>query len=434
MITPIRRNAVGPKRVLLVAYHFPPCSGSSGLQRTLRFAEYLPEYGWEPTVLSVRPAAYEAVDHASAPRPAGYEVVRTFCLDAARHLSIAKRYPRFAATPDRWASWRLWGVRAGIRAVRDRGIQAVWSTYPIATAHAIASRIAARTSIPWIADFRDPMAQEGYPADPRQWRAFKRIEEDAAEHAARLVFVSPSARTMYRERYASRGQEDFVLLENGYDEDSFLGLGHPAQGEARRSHGGPLTLLHSGIVYPSERDPTALFEAMGRLARAGRIQPGDFVIRFRAAVHEDLLDSLAKQHRVEPFVEICPPVPYQDALREMVEADALLVLQGMNVNRQVPAKVYEYLRAGRPIIALTDPAGDTGQLLAALGLPPGVPLESAAAIESAFPALIAALKTESLAVADPGLLGAYSRRALTGRLATLLDEVVDRAQAGHGRH
>ena len=169
------------RTALLVAYHFPPIAGSSGLQRTLRFAQYLPEFGWRPVVLSVQPSAYERVDEASlAQVPAGCTVIRTRCLDAARHLALLGRYPGFAALPDRWASWRLWGVRAGVHAAREHGASAVWSTYPIATAHQIGAGIARRTGLPWVADFRDPMAQEGYPADPRRWQAFKRIEETAA--------------------------------------------------------------------------------------------------------------------------------------------------------------------------------------------------------------------------------------------------------------
>src|SRR5690606_38818671 len=128
------------------------------------------------------------------------------------------------ALPDRWASWQLWGVRAGQRLAHERGVRAIWSTYPIATAHKIGATLARRTGLPWIADFRDPMAQEGYPADPRRWQAFKRIEEAAAARASRLVFVSPSALELYRDRYPGTPPEHMVLIENGYDESSFDGL------------------------------------------------------------------------------------------------------------------------------------------------------------------------------------------------------------------
>ena len=405
---------------LLVAYHFPPLAGSSGLQRTLRFAQYLPEFGWKPVVLSVELSAYEQVDEASqALVPPGCTVVRTRCLDAARHLALFGRYPGFAAIPDRWASWRLWGVRAGCRVAREHGASVVWSTYPIATAHQIGAAISRRTGLPWVADFRDPMAQDGYPADPRRWQAFKRIEETAAQRAARLVFVSPSAVDMYRERYPATPAERFALIENGYDEFSFDGFEAPDPAPA----GAPLVLLHSGIVYPSERDPAALFEALGRLRERGAIRPGEFVIRFRAAVHDALLRELAERHQVAEFVDIAPAISYREALRELLGANALVVMQGDNCNGQIPAKLYEYLRAGRPILGLADPAGDTGRTLAGLGYPLVTKLESADDIERNLPAFVARLREGSLPVAGREVFERYSRRTLTARLAELLDTV-----------
>jgi len=407
------------RSVLLIAYHFPPLAGSSGLQRTLRFAQYLPEFGWKPVVLSVAPSAYETVDEESLSQiPPGLTVMRTWCLDAARQLSLLGRYPRLAAIPDRWASWQLSAVRTGVHLARQHCARAVWSTYPIATAHQIGARIARRTGLPWVADFRDPMAQDGYPADPRRWQAFKRIEETAAECAARLVFVSPSTLETYRERYPATPPAHFALIENGYDECSFESLEAPAWEPAET-----LTLLHSGIVYPSERDPTAVFVALSRLRERGAIRGGEFVIRFRASVHDGLLRELADHYGVAEFIDIAPPIAYRDALREMLSADALVVMQGDKCNGQVPAKLYEYLRAGRPILGLADPAGDTGRTLIHLGYPLVTRLESVDEIEQNFPTFLKRLRERDLPVARREAYERYSRRALTARLANLLNAI-----------
>src|SRR5215210_1036845 len=101
------------KRVLMVAYHFPPMSVSSGMQRTLRFAQYLPEYGWEPLILTAHQRVYPAVSEASlAEVPAHLSVRRAFALDTAQHLSFRGAYPGWLATPDRWWSWWLGAVPA----------------------------------------------------------------------------------------------------------------------------------------------------------------------------------------------------------------------------------------------------------------------------------------------------------------------------------
>ena len=152
----------------MVAFHFPPLSGSSGVQRTLRFVQHLPAHGWEPLVLSASSRAYETVsDDLLAQVPAGTEVRRAFAVDAARHLSIGGRYLAAAARPDRWASWRLDGVRQGLKLIQRFKPQVIWSTYPIATAHLIGKALHQKSGLPWVADFRDPMAQQGYPADPK---------------------------------------------------------------------------------------------------------------------------------------------------------------------------------------------------------------------------------------------------------------------------
>src|SRR5688572_18465464 len=90
------------KRALLIAFHYPPVATSSGLQRTLAFSKYLPEYGWEPLVLTVSPRAYDVVRNDQlADIPEDIVVKRAFGLDARRHLAVAGRYPSWLATPDR---------------------------------------------------------------------------------------------------------------------------------------------------------------------------------------------------------------------------------------------------------------------------------------------------------------------------------------------
>lgn len=367
-----------PPRVLLVAYHFPPLAGSSGIQRTLRFAQQLPAFGWQPLVLSADVRAYERTsDDMNADVPAGTVVRRAFALDTARHLAFRGRYIGALARPDRWVSWRLDGVRQGLKMIREFQPQVIWSTYPIATAHLIGAELQRRSGLPWVADFRDPMAQDGYPADPKTWQSYKRIEEAAIERAALSVFTTPSAAREHRQRYPSAADR-IRVLENGYDEETFAA-------SAALQQGGPLnpgavTLLHSGIVYPEERDPTQFMAALGRLLGSGAVPRERLRVRFRAPVAEALLHKLATEHGVSDCVEILPPVAYKAALAEMLRADGLLVMQASNCNAQIPAKLYEYLRSGRPILGLTDPTGDTAGALREAGVDAIAPLDDVPAL------------------------------------------------------
>jgi glycosyltransferase involved in cell wall biosynthesis len=373
----------------MIAYHFPPLAGSSGIQRTLRFVQHLPALGWQPLVLTANPLAYEKTsDDLLTDVPPGTVVRRAFALDAARHLQLGGRYLGWMARPDRWISWKVDAIRQGLKLIEEFKPDVIWSTYPIATAHVIASSLQRKTGIPWIADFRDPMAQEGYPADPRTWQSYLAIEKDAAAQARYCVFTTPGAARIYQQRYPATASR-MVVLENGYDEESFAS-GTPQSYDASGLATGlrPLVMLHSGIVYPSERDPTQFFEALGRLMKAGMLGPADLRIRFRASVHDDLLRKLAIAHGAQDFIELCPAIPYREALSEMMAVDALLVMQASNCNAQIPAKVYEYLRAGKPILGLTDPEGDTAGVLRGAGLNDMARLDSADEIALLLPSLV----------------------------------------------
>ena len=409
--------------ILMIAFHFPPLAGSSGIQRTLRYMQHLPALGWTPLVLSADPRAYERTNaDLDSEVPAGTVVRRAFALDTARHLSLRGRYVGAMARPDRWVSWRFDAVRQGMRLIREFKPKAIWSTYPIATAHLIGAELHRRSGLPWIADFRDPMAQDGYPADPQTWQQFDAIEKHAIRHAAFSTFTTPGAARVYRERYPEHAGR-IEVLENGYDESSFAAVEQAHRGPRQPLQPGTTTLLHSGIVYPAERDPTALMRALRLLADRGHITPGAFRIRFRAAVAEDLLRQLAEQHGVTPFIEICPPVGYKDALDEMLRADALLVMQASNCNEQIPAKAYEYLRARRPVICLSDPVGDTSALLRDAGLDLLGRLDDAEDIANV---LLRFLQQPPSArrLPDPTYVANASRAGRTRALADLLNRAV----------
>jgi hypothetical protein len=418
------------KRVLMVAFHFPPLAGSSGIQRTLRFVQYLPDFGWEPLVLTIRPQAYARTSSdLDAEVPAHTVVRRAFGLDTARQLAFGKRYVASMARPDRWVSWRFDGVRQGMKMIRALQPAVIWSTYPIATAHLIGAALHRRSGLPWLADFRDPMAQPGYPADPVTRQQFKAIEEQALREASLSTFTTPGAARLYAQRYPDAAPR-IAVLENGFDEDAFVAAG--AAGAAGESlapcNPGAITLLHSGIVYPLERDPTHLFAALRTLSEAGLIVPGRFRVRFRAPAHDQLLHTLAAQNGVQPFIEVCPPLPYTEALQEMLRADGLLVLQADNCNDQIPAKIYEYLRARRPILCLSDPAGDTEAALRAAGIRSCARLDSAREIHdliSRFVSDSAAGRLEGY-LPDDAAVAQASRQGRTQMLAALLDKLAAR--------
>lgn len=409
------------KRLLMIAFHFPPFAASSGIQRTLGFARHLPAFGWQPLVLTAHPRAYEHRASGHTALPAGMVVEPAFALDSARQLSFMGRYPGFAARPDRWISWWLGAVPKGLAMIRKYRPDAIWSTYPIATAHKIACTLQRLSGLPWIADFRDPMAQDHYPSDPKTWKSFRALEEAALRRAARGIFVTSGAKRVYRERYPDLDESRLVVIENGYDEESFAGLDEEPQGAPLVP--GAKTILHSGIVYPSERDPTHLLRALRSMLDDGRLKPGALCVRLRASGHEEMLKRLIDEHRVKEVVQLMPPIPYREALAEMMRADGLLVLQASNCNEQIPVKLYEYLRCGRPIIGLTDPLGDTAALLRRAGMTSIASLDSSDDISRALWKFTRELHDGTAARPDLDYVKTPTRKRRTGALVSVLEEL-----------
>jgi hypothetical protein len=187
---------------------------------------------------------------------------------------------------------------------------------------------------------------------------------------------------------------------------------------------GRIVLLHSGIVYSSERDPSHLFAAMRQLKQSAHPLADRLLLRLRATGNDTLLQSMIAEAGIGDMVELLPAIPYADALAEMMSVDALLVLQAANCNGQIPAKAYEYLRAQQPLLALTDPAGDTADVIRRAGIDTIAPLDNTDAIVAALGTFLMSVDNATAPLADAQVLKNASRRGRTGQLARLLEAAV----------
>ena len=405
----------------MVAFHYPPLRGSSGIQRTLKFSKYLPEFGWEPIVLTAHQRAYSSLGNDQINEISKQISYRAFALDTSRHLSFKGRYPGVLSLPDRWVSWWLGAVPLGLYLIKKYQPDIIWSTYPIATAHLIGHSLSRLTGIPWVSDFRDPMVDEGYPFNPLTRRTHLWIERKAVNRSSRIVLTTPEAVKDIEKRFPQIPASRFCLIENGYDEESF------ATAEAiitrKQSESKQIVLVHSGIIYPSERDPIPLFGALADLSQQGLISPAGLKIILRATAHDSYLLELIDQYGIGEIVFLAPPVSYQEALSEMLTADGLLILQASNCNNQIPAKLYEYLRARRPILALTDPVGDTAAALINLGIDTIAPLDSKDGIMQKLLHFLTLIRENNAPIVSIEKVMKNSRRSKSKELAAVFDRV-----------
>jgi glycosyltransferase involved in cell wall biosynthesis len=421
---------------LFVAFHYPPEASSSGVLRTLKFSRYLGEYGWRVTVLTLRRNAYAITDAKLETQiPSSVRVVRTGFVHTKRHLSIRGRYPAILAVPDTWIGWYPWAVAAGRRVLADDPVDVIFSTSPHATAHLIARTLAHRAKVPLVIDFRDPWYEE--PAEPGTPAIVQRfapgLERKAVTSAARVVTSTVHLRDELRARYADQPADKFTALLNGYDEADFAALPASPTGGSER-----MVVVHAGNINADFRDPCPLFRAIGRAGTSGRLDLSKLLLRFIGggdyAVSERLKNCI-ESTGLASSVEFLPRVAYDDALRELGRADVLLLLQASeDTTSLVPAKLYEYLRAMRPVLALVLP-GATTEVLRQTGGGWVANPRDGEALEGTMTEIFREWQGGTLAErhADPEALRQFDRRSLTGQLAAIFNDVVKFPRTGVGR-
>jgi len=316
----------------------------------------------------------------------------------------------------------------GLRLIRKYRPDVLWATYPTASALWIGYILHRLTQIPLVTDLRDPLTEEDphtgvlYPTDRKLWKARRAIESRSILSSSRTVLVTAGSKKLHAERYFRLPSDHWAVIPNGYDEESFAQV-ESELGESK-SNAGPLRLLHSGALYPTpDRDPSAFFAALVKLKTFGTLNPGQIVVTLRASGSVEHYRALIQAQSLEDIVKLEPAIPYRDALKEMLLADGLLVFQGYTSNPAIPAKLYEYLRARKPIFAMVDSEGDTAATLRSVGTGTISTMESADEISKGLTEFLDQIRKRTAPLGDLSAVRAFSRETHTASLAVLLDEV-----------
>jgi glycosyl transferase family 4/glycosyl transferase family 1 len=404
----------------MVQYYFPPLGGI-GSVRAAGFAGGLSAFGWHATVVAPRDGSYHADPSLS---PGDAEVVRSFAPDLSRggkrvlygtasttraaDVGAAGRWLRdrvraFLYRPDGQVAWYPFARSAARALLRDRKFDAVFSSsFPI-TSHLIARRIAREAGLPWVAEFRDPWSAAKSPDDPARGYA-SRVEASLLADADAVVSVSPTWARQWRAQGARRAQ----VITNGYDPRPAMPPGPD----------GDFVVTHVGTFYPAMEDLGALWPALRRVADhsgAARLR-----IRIVGDCHP-LLAQAARAAGLESRLEVTGFVARERAL-DLMTASSVLVVGGAPrphpvLDGWIPAKMFEYLGTGRPMLYIGHRASDAARIAAEQ---PGCWVVPASDIDATHEALEAIRGGASFYARD---LAPFTRRALTHDLSALLDEV-----------
>lgn len=441
------------RSVLFVTAHFPP-NRRAGTHRLLRFVRNLDALGWRVSVLTIDPASYRAGvpldERLCAEIPAQVHVIRTRVPGRRPHAAASPRAgvgktesteapPRppeaglkrtlrrfwqdVTSTPDHELAWWLAAVPAGMRLVREGRADVILSSAPPFTCHLVAAEIARRSKHPWVADFRDPWSRAPWGIEWRNkgWTGavHRRLERLTIERASRVVLNTPPMQEDFAAHYPPTIAAKFLTIPNGFDGDA---LDRGMKAVQRTAPADTLVLCHTGSLYQA-RDPRPLFRALASLRRDGELPPDALHLQLVGGSGGEFdAQGEVKRLGLEGVVEFIPPVSHGESLGYLRAADVLLVVQP-DTRVQVPVKLYEYLWARKPILALASDGavadlineGRVGRVVAA---------DDERAIAAALRAFYAARATLSDDfVAPDAFLHDLEGQQLSRRLHRVLDEL-----------
>jgi glycosyltransferase involved in cell wall biosynthesis len=348
------------KTLLMVAFEFPPSNGAS-VPRIESFYRYLKKWGWKVIVLTASPKGYEKIDETYQDEPDDL-IFRALSLDVQKHLSLKGKYISTMATPDRWGiTWIPSAIKLGNKLVKLHQPDVIWSSSPIPSTHVIANKLATKHNIPWLADYRDPFHYMNGSAGKWLDKVHRRIDQTTLKNASHLTFATAAVKDLYQGKYNELVSEKSTLIENGYDEANFQKLEH-LEDKTTPFDDNKFTLYYCGVLYANGRDPVPIFEAMSVLNNQGIINCNNFELIFQGAGDGHEFAATIDKLKLQDLTKFIEPVPFIKALNNMLHADALLLIQDSRFNKQIPGKVYEYLRTQKPLLVKADPKGETAKL------------------------------------------------------------------------
>ncbi|MDO6487703.1 glycosyltransferase [Colwellia sp. 6_MG-2023] len=348
------------KTILMIAFEFPPSNGAS-VPRIESFYRYLKAWGWKVIVLTAKPHAYVNKDNTYTDSTDDL-IFRTTALDVQRQLSFKGKYLEVMATPDRWGlTWIPSAIAKGRTLIKKYQPDVIWSSSPIPSTHFIANKLSKGSHIPWVADYRDPFHYMNGTAGKWLDKFHKRIDQTTLNNASHITFATSAVRDLYEQKYQEIITKKNTVIENGYDEANFEKLA-TLKNKATPFAEQKFTLYYSGVLYANGRDPVPVFNAISRLKALGHISNNDFELIFQGAGNGEDFNDLISELNIQNMVKFISPVPFLNALNNMINADALLLIQDKRFNKQIPGKIYEYLRTNKPLLVKADTNGETYKL------------------------------------------------------------------------
>lgn len=363
------------EKVLIITYYWPPTSGS-GVQRWLKFAKYLPDYGYTPVIYTPENPAYplrdegllsdihpdaiilkhpikEAYGLLSPPKGGGTKTVQSASNDSI--VSKAKSWVRGNLfIPDPKVSWVKPSINYLAEYITKHRIEKIITTGPPHSMHLIGLGLKRKLSLSWYADFRDPWSQFGdlldkYYVTKSNRKKYEQLEKQVLDECDYVLTTSK----YMDERLMPFDKSKMKVITNGYDEDDFSSF-------RDKSSVGELTIYHAGMLY-EERNPLSFWQALDdlckefssvRLHMVG-VDSGNVITGIKQ------LSNLSEKFIFESFKN------HKEVVADYEQTNILLLLVNNSENSKacIPGKTFEYLATGKPIICIAPEGAEVAEAL-----------------------------------------------------------------------
>ena len=432
------------EKVLVVSFHFPPTNSIASV-RLGKFVKYLPQFGWEPIVLTAnevkgysqdlpveideasifrtpyfalgstisyeltggQKTIYQVPPRSSTWRKALYKLIRlmrpVYTLPMIRTLSLEP------------IGWHRHALKKGLEILSKEKFDIIFSSYGPSMSHFIASKLHKQTGVPWVAEFRDLWSLNHYLRKIQPFHFLeKELEKRVMKGSCLLVTVSEPAAKQLQTLHSKK----VVTIPNGFDKEDYL-------------DNVPLTtkftITYTGNIYPGKQDPSPLFRAIAQMKEEGELSSDNFEVRFFGAGTLTSLLPAIKHYHLEGIVKIYGLVPFKESILRQKESTVLLFL-GWNDPREkgvYTAKIFEYLGARRPILAIGLKGDVVDELLKETGA--GVMVSEADEIKTLLSQWMKEFKQLGEVLShfkpDSAAVYRYTRKKEAAKLAQLLEEV-----------
>lgn len=434
----------GRGSVLIIAYYFPPMGGS-GVQRPVKLAKYLPDFGWDPVILAPEPGAYYHFDahlaeeisfrnipvtrvkaktmfHMAASVAGGGQVKVQPDEWKTRLLSLLTSW---FFLPDNKTGWIAPALEQARKLILQHNIKAVIATAPPYSNLLLAARIREEFQIPVIMDFRDEWLHSHWISYPTRWhfRRMQQIEARTLAAADAVTVVNASYAKTIGGRAAAEGAKAIEVIPNGYDPEDFERATEPDQGTGLGEDGVRFTLLHSGRFY-SGIQPDALLRSISRFLSQNPEKRPQFRLQFQGGLTEAHHKAIQK-YELSDVTEDLGYLPHDKAVANLLRADALYLTLGQisKIEAVTPGKIFEYIGSGKPVLAFL-PEGISKELMEAYGAAFLANLADEQQQYDALRRLVAAWENKRLPQSEQGYRNQFNRRTIAGQFAALLDKLL----------